>query len=530
MYDPLRAKSKVVMYTAIAFLFGLGVASGLGWTDVSHAMPAITTAPQVSPEAVQPALDLSEAFTNLAEAVTPAVVRIETRRPRTTVARSGVQPDPETLRRFFPDLPFDPDAPPSGTPPGDVPGAAPRVAGGTGFIVSPDGYILTNNHVVEGAQEVTVYFADRRQFNADIVGTDPFTDVAVIKIDAGTPLPVMAFGDSDDVKVGEWILAIGNPGFGGQTQLNFTVTAGIISARGRGLDLLRNDLFRDPRYGSEQASWSIEDFIQTDAVINPGNSGGPMVNLRGQVVGINSAIASETGGYQGYGFAIPINLARRVMEDLVEYGHIRRPRIGVAIENVSPEDAEFYGLPAIAGVFVQEVQNGPSMGLLQSEDVIVAIDDEPVGYTAELQAKIAQRRPGDVVTVTVYRDRRPVDVDIRLGEAPINNPPPTPVAAVASSAQRLGIEVEPLDAERAESFGFAEPGGVVLTDVAPGSAADRRQALRYQGQRLVRVNDGAVQTPDDVRDALNRVQTGEIVSLHFEDRAGTERVLNVRMP
>ena len=309
MYDPLRSKAKVVLYVTVAFLFGLGIASGLGWTSVSHAMPAITTAPQVSPEAVQPALDLSEAFTNLAEAVTPAVVRIESRRPRT--ASPGLQQDPETLRRFFPDLPFDPDGGQGQRQP-----ARPSVAGGTGFIVSDDGYILTNNHVVAGADEVTVYFEDRHQYTAEIVGTDPFTDVAVIKIDAPGRLPVMAFGDSDDVKVGEWILAIGNPGFGGATQLNFTVTAGIISARGRGLNLLRNDLLNDPRYGGDQASWSIEDFIQTDAVINPGNSGGPMVNLHGQVVGINSAIASETGVYQGYGFAIPINLARRVMEDL----------------------------------------------------------------------------------------------------------------------------------------------------------------------------------------------------------------------
>lgn len=521
MYDPLRAKAKVVVYTAIAFLFGLGVASGLGWTSVSHAMPAITTTPQVSPEAVQPALDLSAAFTNLAEAVTPAVVRIETRRPRTTAA---AQADPDILRRFFPDLP-DGAVPPGGDAP-----SAPRVAGGTGFVVSPDGYILTNNHVVAGAEEVTVYFEDHRQFTAEIVGTDPFTDVAVIKIDAGDSLPVLAFGDSDDVKVGEWILAIGNPGFGGMTQLNFTVTAGIVSARGRGLNLLRNDLFRDPRYDQAQASWSIEDFIQTDAVINPGNSGGPMVNLRGQVVGINSAIASETGVYQGYGFAIPVNLARRVMEDLIEYGHIRRPRIGVVIEPVAPEDAEVYGLPSITGVFVQDVQDGPSKGLLRPEDIIVALDGDPVGYPAELQAKIAQRRPGDVVSVTVYRNGAPVDVDVRLGEAPINNPLPTPTVATPTAAQRLGIEVEPLDAERAESYGFDEPGGVVLTDVAPGSAADRRQALRYQGYRIERINDEVIDTPEDVREALSRLDSGEIVSLHMRGREGESRVLNIRMP
>ena len=521
MYDPLRAKAKVVMFTTVAFLIGIGLASGLGWTSVSHAMPAIMTAPQVSPEAVRPALDLSEAFTNLADAVTPSVVRIETRRPRNAASTTGAQPDPELLRRFFPDLPD--DAP-------DTRGQPPRVAGGTGFIVSDDGYILTNNHVVEGAQEVTVYFQDRRQFTAEIIGADPFTDVAVIKIDPDGALPAMAFGDSDDVEVGQWILAIGNPGFGGSTQLSFTVTAGIISARGRGLNLLSNDLFRDPRFGQEQASWAIEDFIQTDAVINPGNSGGPMVNLHGQVVGINSAIASETGVYQGYGFAIPINLARRVMEDLIEYGHIRRPRIGVAIENVSPEDAELYGLPSIAGVFVQEVQAGPSEGLLEAEDIIVAIDDEPIGYTAELQAEIAERRPGDVVTITVYREGRPVDVDVQLGEAPINNPPPAAVASAPSAVQRLGIEVEPIDAANAQAYGFERPGGVVLTDVAPGSAADRRQALRYQGYRILRINEDRIDTTDDVRESLDRVEPGEIVSLQLEDENGTRRVLNVRMP
>jgi serine protease Do len=281
----------------------------------------------------------------------------------------------------------------------------------------------------------------------------------------------------------------------------------------------------------EQAQWTIEDFLQTDAVINPGNSGGPMVNLRGQVVGINSAIASETGVYQGYGFAIPINLARRVMEDLIEYGHIRRPRIGVGIDNVAPEDAEVYGLPSIAGVLVQEVQNGPAMGLLQPEDVIVAIDGEEVGYTAELQAEIAERRPGDEVTVTVYRDGRPIDVQVRLGEAPINNQQQTSAVPVTPTAvQRLGIEVTPLDEALADELGYAQPGGVVLTDVAPGSAADRRQGLSYQGSRLVRINDDVIDTPEDVRDTLERVDSGEIVSLHFRDREGQERVLNVRMP
>jgi serine protease Do len=334
MYDPLRAKAKVVAYSAVAFLFGLGIASGLGWTSTSHAMPSVNEAPQVSPDAVRPALDLSEAFTNLAGAVTPAVVRIESRRQAT---ESSGQQVPDAFQRFF-------DIPNGGTP------APPRVSSGSGFIVSPDGYILTNNHVVEGANELTVYFSDRRYLRAEVIGADPFTDVAVIKVESREALPTMSFGNSDQVKVGEWVLAIGNPGFGSSTSLDFTVTAGIISARGRGLQLLQRDLFNDPRYGDLASRWAIEDFIQTDAVINPGNSGGPMVNLQGQVVGINSAIASTTGVYQGYGFAIPINLARRVMEDLVEYGHVKRPRIGVSIQDVSAEDAEIYGLPSVSEI------------------------------------------------------------------------------------------------------------------------------------------------------------------------------------
>ena len=516
MYDPLRAKAKVVLYSAIAFVFGLGIASGLGWTSTSHAMPAVDESPQVSPEAVQPALDLSQAFTNLAEAVTPAVVRIESRRP--AVEQTGQQV-PDAFRRFF-------DVPPSGQ--GEAP---PRVGSGSGFIVSPDGYILTNNHVVEGADELRVFFPDRRYVNAEIIGTDPFTDVALIKVDAPSPLPAMSFGDSDEVKVGEWVLAIGNPGFGNSAQLDFTVTAGIISARGRPLGLLQRDLRDDPRFGDQASRWAIEDFIQTDAVINPGNSGGPMVNLQGQVVGINSAIASTTGVYQGYGFAIPINLARRVMQDLVEYGHVRRPRIGVAIGEVAPEDAEVYGLPSVSGVLVQTVESdGPASGVLQPEDVVVAIEGEPVGYVAELQAKIAEHRPGDRITVTVYRNQRRQDVTVRLAEAPINGAPTVASARTVHSEDRLGINVEELDAALAQTIGYDQPGGVVLSEVAPGSAAARRGVAGFRGNKLVQINETEIGSTADVRSALDRVSSGQIVSMHFEDPEGVQRVVNVRMP
>jgi len=518
MYDPLRAKSKVVFYSAIAFVLGLGMASGLGWTSPSYAMPTLIEAPQVAAEAVQPALDLSAAFTTLADAVTPAVVRIEAHRPPTQTRQQQL---PQGFRDFY-DMPRGQRQPPTQG----------SVAGGSGFVVSPDGYILTNNHVVEGADQVTVYFPDRTSFTAVIVGNDPFTDVAVLKIEAEERLHAMSFGDSDETKVGEWILAIGNPGIGGRSaQLDFTVTAGIVSALGRGLRLLQNDLNNDPRFGPAVSGFAIEDFIQTDAVINPGNSGGPMVNLRGQVVGINSAIASETGVYQGYGFAIPINLARRVMADLIEYGRVKRPRMGVGIADATAEDAEVYGLPSVSGILVQTVApDGPAGRQLRSEDVIVALDGEPVGYVGELQARIAQYRPGDRVTVTLYREGRSIEVRLRLDEAPINEAPTVVAERAVHAEERIGINVETMDDELAQWGRFERAGGVILTQVARGSPAERRGVSGYISQRLLQVQNKTIETPDDVRVALDAVRGGQIVSLHFQDSQGDVRVVNVRMP
>lgn len=517
MYDPLRAKAKIALYTAVAFLFGLGLASGMGWTSTSVAMPVIEEAPQVSEAAVKPARDLSEAFVNLADVVTPGVVRIEARKP----VRASRTQVPDAFRRFF-DIPEHDQVPPSQG----------QISGGSGFIVSPDGYILTNNHVVEGADQVTVYLADRRYFEAEIIGTDPYTDVAVIKVNVSEPLPAMAFGNSDDVRVGEWVLAIGNPGFGASTQLDYTVTAGIVSARGRALRLLQRDLQNDPEYGVDVAGFAIEDFIQTDAVINPGNSGGPMVNLSGQVVGINSAIASSTGYYQGYGFAIPIDLARRIMQDLIEFGTVKRPRLGVGITEVQPEDAEIYGLPNVSGVLVQNVNEGePSDGRLQPEDVIVALDDQPVGYVAELQAKVAERHPGDRVKLTVYRNRKPVDVTIRLDEAPLYERPTQAAEPVAHAEERLGINVRALDAQTAERAGWAVgTEGVIISEVAGASPAARRGLGGCIGCKIEQINDTEIRTPDDVRKALSGVEGGEIVSFHLQLPTEARQVVNIRMP
>src|SRR5438093_427623 len=314
---PVRTRDwlKFGTLVAIAFVFGLAFASTLNLPKKSGAAETVVVptpqpaALELSAPALKAASDWSDAFVAVAEHVKPAVVFIRSQH----VERGDNQRLPPGFQDFFPNLRRRPQV---------------EQGSGSGFIVSADGYILTNNHVVAGADKVTVRLYDKREFTAKVVGTDPNTDVAVIKIDA-RGLPGVAFGNSDSARVGEWVLAIGNP-LG--EAFAFTVTAGIVSAKGRLLA------------GLQQTRYAIQDFIQTDAAINPGNSGGPLVNIRGQVIGINSAIASETGFYAGYGFANPMNLARTVMDQLVKTGRVERAVMGVAIHDARQEDADAVGL------------------------------------------------------------------------------------------------------------------------------------------------------------------------------------------
>ena len=509
-YDPLRAKTKTALSVAVSFLFGLGLASQFGFTDRAFPAAEIETEPQLPASTVQPALDLSEAFVNIAEAVTPSVVRIEARRQ----ARRTAQPD--VFQRFF------------GEPQerGDLPDV--QTAGGSGFIVSEDGYVMTNNHVIEDAEGITVVMRDGRTFPAQLVGTDPTTDVAVIRVDE-EGLPSISLGSSAEVRVGEWIMAIGNPGFGGGNALDYTVTAGIVSALGRPLQLLQNDLLQDPRFGRGLQGFAIEDFIQTDAVINPGNSGGPMVNLRGQVIGINSAIASSTGFYQGYGFAIPIDLAHRVMEDLIAYGHVRRAYLGIRMQSVAPEDADALGLPQIAGALVQEVTDDTPAAKagLQAYDVITAVDGESVRTSNDLQHKIALKAPGDRINVTVYRDREPREIEVRLDEAPISEAVAEAPAPRPRMADKIGIEVADITADIAESLGLASTDGVVVTNVQRGGPADRRNIQR--GSVIHEINGAPIRNAEDVDRAFQDVEAGQVVSLVVEIQ-GTTNLVNVRVP
>lgn len=516
MYDPLRAKTKVALSVAACFLFGLGIASQFGFAESAAPTAAVQTGPRVPAAAVQPALDLSESFVNIADAVTPAVVIIEATRERRRQRPSGGGFD-----FFFRRQPLD-----------SVPYIVP--AGGSGFIVTEDGYVMTNNHVVEAAERITVALKDGRRFNAEVVGADPTTDIAVIKID-GEGLPTASLGSSAEVRVGEWVLAVGNPGFaqmGQSPDLDYTVTAGIVSALGRSLALINRSLRADPRFKANPA-FAIEDFIQTDAVINSGNSGGPLVNLRGQVIGVNAAIVSRTGVYQGYGFAIPIDLAHRVMEDLVAHGRVRRAYLGISIEPVREADAEYLGLPEVAGAFVQDLTPGApaERAGLRQYDVITALDGEKVLTGNDLQHKIALKAPGDPVRITAYRDGRPREVTARLSEAPFSEDEARARTPERRVADRIGIvEVRDIDAELARELGLESTEGVVLRDIQEGGPAARRGL--YPGCVITDVDRRPIEDSGDWRDALDDVKAGEVVSVIATCPGGgnVPRMLNIRVP
>src|SRR5215212_71172 len=386
MPDPVRTKLTLLGATAVAFTGGVLLASGLDLTAGGHA--AVLQAPAPSRQDVKPVADLSDAFISIAESVTPAVVSIDTEREPRGKGEDGEGQVPEEFRRMFPGFRL---------PEQNVP----QEARGSGFIISADGYIITNNHVVQDADKIDVVLQDNRHLHATVVGRDPLTDIAVIKVQA-TGLPSVRLGSSENARIGEWVLAIGNP-----LNLGTTVTSGIISAKGRPLPILRE---------TSGSRWAIEDFIQTDAPINPGNSGGPLVNLRGEVVGVNSAIASPTGYYSGYGFAVPIDLARRVADDLVRYGRVRRPALGVSITDVNPEDAEVFKLQRIQGVVAQDfTPNSPAERAgVQQGDVIVAVDGKPIQRVGQFQRVVASYHPGDQVTLDLirYGQRRQVRVTL----------------------------------------------------------------------------------------------------------------------
>jgi serine protease Do len=490
---------KIVRKAAAPAALVLGLGVGLTALDASHhPVPQLgAQAPVTAPRAPG---GLSTAFRDASHAALPAVVRVDV----ATQARPVNQQIPDALR----DSPF-------GQFFGGAPDGAPRtqLGSGSGFIISPDGYVLTNNHVVENATRVTVTLTDKREFDAKVVGRDPNTDVAVIKIDARN-LPTVRLGDSDALEVGDWVLALGYP-----MQLGETVTAGIVSAKGKNIGILRSN---------EEAQAPLEHFIQTDAAINPGNSGGPLIDLNGRVVGINAAIASETGSYSGYGFSVPIRLAKRVADDLIRYGSVHRPKLGVQIKDVSPADAEVFGLKSATGAVVASLPQGPAKDAgMELGDVIVGVQGEPVGDTGELMERIALLRPGQHVQLDVVRYGKHRTVEVELGQVTSETPASSAAGGDAPDAMgRLGFQAQPLTPELAQRLHIDQGGGVVVTGVDPmGPAAGEIGP----GVRVDRLNGREIHSMDDLRAAASSLKPGSTVSIVGRLPNGTETILNYRL-
>jgi serine protease Do len=452
--------------------------------------------------AVASLVSLSDAFAEVSEQVRPSVVYIRSRR---TEREGGNQRLPRGLEEFF------------GQPRGRQSEPQIEQGSGSGFVVSDDGYILTNNHVVDGADEVTVRLLDRHEYKAKVIGTDPNTDVAVIKIDPknGVRLKAARFGSSTATRVGEWVLAVGNPL---SENLSFTVTSGIISAKGRG---------QLPLPGRQNLS--IQDFLQTDAAINRGNSGGPLLNVRGEVIGINSAIYSPTGVSAGYAFAIPIDLARQVMEQLITKGKVERAALGVSVSDANAIDAEDVGLSEIYGVKVNSfsTDNSPAKAAgIQPGDIVIAIDGQKVEYTAQLQTTVGFRKPGEVIKVEVARSggaRKTYNVRLQAQEQTAQlarrgggDAEPEPNESSSVVKERLGITVTPISAEVIQELDLpSATRGVVVQSVDPYGASDGLfQPPSQVGVEIITAWDGKpIRNEADLRAAVRTARPGSIVSL-----------------
>ena len=422
-------------------------------------------------------------FTYAAEVATPTVVHI-----KSTVTRQArdMNPMQDMLREFFGDRSMGQrQAPQRGE------------ASGSGVIITTDGYVVTNNHVVEGAEELEVTLNNQRKVTAKVIGVDPSTDIAVIKIEE-KDLPAIVFGNSDAAKVGEWVVAVGNP-----FNLESTVTAGIVSAKGRGLGIIREEYARRQRQsGNEPEGDSpLEAFIQTDAVVNPGNSGGALVNLKGELIGINTAIASPTGSFAGYAFAVPSAIVKKVSGDLIKYGNVQRGYIGISLEDLDSRKADEYGVKTREGVYVRDFtpnSAGEDAGI-EKGDVIVRVDGLPTNTIPQLQQAIGLHRPGDKVNVTVNRDGKEKDFSVtlrnRTGGSEIVKRSESTVAMNA-----LGAEFDNLTTpEKQRLSRYKIDGGVKIMDIKGGKLS---RAGVSEGFIITKVNGKQVRSVNELKDAL----------------------------
>jgi serine protease Do len=485
-----------VALVMIGILFGALLVSGFGLVRPGFADINLgANNPPVNLDA--DATSFSKAFIEVAEKVTPAIVQIS------VVAEMD---DPHKDFFFFP---FQDQLPKE------------QQGSGSGIIISDDGYILTNNHVVEKASKVTVGLADRRSFSAKVVGTDPLTDLAVIKIDADN-LTTAYLGDSDNLKVGQWVMAIGNP-----LSLASTVTAGIVSAIGRGqLGLIRD-------------SYGVENFIQTDAVINPGNSGGALVDLSGAVVGVNSAIATRgTGTYIGYGFAIPINLAKTVAKEIIAYGKVNRGYIGINIGEVDNAIAKSVGLDKPRGIIIQGIVEGGAASEtdLKSGDIILQVDGKEMNQPNELQSYVASKTAGTTVTLKVFRDGKEIERKVTL-KARDEDSKSKPVKMKDDSGAKsetksntisfesLGLTVKNLSDKDKETYNVSS--GVVITKVESFSKAEDQKL--FNGLVIVEADKKKVTDVNSFEKIIDS-KKGKAVLLKVQDKDGNSRFVGLEIP
>jgi len=454
---------------------------------------------QLDPELLAHAEALSRVFREVSKSVKPSVVSIKSLVDRPTASRNlrGLPPE---FEQFFGDrfgIPMEPEE--------DIPSPGGRVQAGlgSGVVVRSDGYILTNNHVVEGAAELEVYLSDDTKYVAKVIGSDPRTDLAVLKIEA-TGLVAASIGDSSKVEVGDWAIAIGSP-FG----LAQTVTAGIISATKR----------------TDQGITPYDDFIQTDAAINPGNSGGPLLNLKGEIIGINTAIASRGGGYNGVCFAVPSNTAARVLADLISSGSVSRGFVGIRPAAVTPAIAQQLSLPENQkGALVEQVTKGmpAEKAGIRVGDVIISIDGVPITSDSAMRRAIGETRPGTTVQIKLIRDGRTLEIPVTV--AALDEKALAASERQASEMmQRLGIAIDVVPSDLARRYGLEEGEGVVVTGVAR-----RGRFLGVGvGDVILSVNGTKVNSPDEFLEIVGELRQGQAITLVIRN-AESERMVTIR--
>lgn len=486
----------------IGIVFGAILVSGFGLVRPGYADIQIGASKPPFEQIDQQAQAFNNAFVQVADKVTPSIVQI-------SVVSKAKNNLPEGFHFFFP---FRDDVPRE------------QQGGGSGIIISDDGYILTNNHVVENASQVRVSMHNKREYDAEVVGTDPLTDLAVIKIEA-SGLPEAYLGDSDQIKVGQWVMAIGNP-----LSLTSTVTAGIISATGRNINIIR-----------DENGYGIENFIQTDAAINPGNSGGALVDLNGSVIGVNSAIATDgmTQRYIGYGFAIPVNLAKSVANDLIANGKVSRGYIGVSIAEIDASTAKALGMKEPKGVIVQDIVKGGAAEKedIKQGDIILKVDDREVNQPNELQSYVASKRAGSQVRLTLFRDGKEVERYVTLKSRDEDDDKKVVTAANKNKKENnkdlkevtfgdLGMTVRNMTEPELKEFKVDN--GVIVSDVKNFSKAYNQRILK--GMVITSADKKEINNVSDLQSILDSKKGQAVLLRIILDNQGTSRLVGVEIP